>query len=261
MATAYLTALARAEATADPRTEFEDRFASRFADLCPDQIMRVTRATAGRPVVAVRTSIIDRMVAESVGGGDIDLCINLGAGFDSRPFRLDWNAGCPVIEVDAPAIFDVKDRLLPAADGLVPVERIGCDVRDVDGLTSILAPRAAQQRLLIVSEGLLAYFPELYVASLAAALVRLGSSATWICDVMSRQSARTLTATAEAAGVALNFFGLTDTKAFEENGWVCTRLNLLPSSRLPSGAGDAADGGGATSRIPDAVLELAKPAR
>ncbi|MEU6238939.1 hypothetical protein, partial [Kitasatospora sp. NPDC047058] len=46
-ATAFLTALARAGATAGPRGLLHDPYAERFAVHCPAAIRRVTRHTAG----------------------------------------------------------------------------------------------------------------------------------------------------------------------------------------------------------------------
>lgn len=255
--TAYLTAVARAEATADPRLEFEDEFASRFADLCPRWIRKITAVTAGPSVVVARTSIIDRIVSELIAEGNIDACVNLGAGFDSRPFRLSWRPGCEVVEVDAAPIFDVKDRLLPVAGQQVSVERLRCDITDVEKLVDLLAPRTTGKRLLIISEGLLSYFSDIYIASLATGLSKLGASVTWVCDVISLESADNLTSAAHAAGVELKIMGLKNLWAFESGGWVCDSIGLLPTARLATGPNiTSLATERVTSRVPDAVLRL-----
>jgi methyltransferase (TIGR00027 family) len=251
--TAYLTALARAAATADPAVAFDDQYAARFADNCPAAIRGIAQRTAGLSVVVARSSIIDRIIAQRIADGGIDLCVNLGAGFDSRAFRFAWPAGCTVLEIDTKSVLDVKDRLLPVADTPVRVERLRCDVRDLPALATGLAAYPARRRTLIVTEGLLPYFPESYIAGLAQLLAGLGIEPTWITDVMSSDSACALTAAARTAGVQLEMFGLRTVEAFEDAGWRCGSLDLLPSARLSGGARGR---GTASSLVPDGVLTL-----
>jgi O-methyltransferase involved in polyketide biosynthesis len=255
--TAYLTAVVRAEATADTCLEFKDEYASRFADLCPRWIRKITQVTAGPSVIVARTSIIDNIVSELVSAGSFDVCINLGAGFDSRPFRLNWPPGCLIVEVDAAPIFDVKDRLLPAVHQAVTLERLRCDVGDVGKLVDLLVPHTAGRRLLIICEGLLSYFSDSYIASLAAGLLKLGVSATWVCDVISPESAGRLTTAARAAGVGLELRGLRDLRAFETGGWTCESVSVLPTARLGIGTNSTSRRSErVTSRLPDAVVKL-----
>ncbi len=255
--TAYLTALARAEATEDPSSDFNDEFAARFAELCPAWILSITRDTAGRSVTAARTSIIDRMIGEVLERDEIDVCVNLGAGFDSRPFRLDWPPGCRIIEIDKPSVLDVKDRLLPTTASCASVERVRCDVTDLDALVGLLADRIRTGRLLVVSEGLLPYFDQSYVSSLAVQLTRLSTSAWWICDVLSEESASRLSRASRSADVALDMVGMQDLRAFEVNGWLCDALTLLPSAHVPTGRlRSATSATTTTSVVPDCVLKL-----
>ncbi|MEU8825307.1 class I SAM-dependent methyltransferase [Streptomyces sp. NPDC048636] len=249
-ATAFLTAVGRARATADPDSALDDPFAARFADLCPATIRGVTRHTAGTSVVVARTVLIDRMLTEVFTRGRVDVCVNLGAGFDARPYRMGWPSHCRVIEVDSAPVLDLKDRLLPSADAKVPVERLRADLRDTDRLADLLLPRTAGRRCVILAEGLLTYLPRSAVRDLAVAVARLGTGASWICDVLSVSSARGLTHASRAAGAPLEMHGLTDLSVFDTGGWHCEQLELLPSARLETAAPTA------SRMLPDGVLRL-----
>ncbi|MFE2143875.1 class I SAM-dependent methyltransferase [Streptomyces sp. NPDC059456] len=250
-ATAYLTALARARATAEPDGALRDPYAERFARRCPESLVRVTRHTAGTSVVIARTLVIDRLLSGLLPAEPWDVCVNLGAGFDARTHRLDWPGSCRVVEIDRAPVLDLKDRLLPAATARVPVERLRCDLRDPTALAGLLRPRTAGRRTLLVAEGLLTYLTAGQVRALAASVGEAaGAGSAWICDVLSPASARTLTAAARAAGTALTLHGLSGLDAFESVGWRCERLELLPTARPPARAG------GTARQLPDGVLQL-----
>ncbi|MFJ3794214.1 class I SAM-dependent methyltransferase [Kitasatospora sp. NPDC090091] len=267
-ATAFLTALARAEATADPRGGLRDLYAERFAAHCPAAIRRVTRHTAGTSSLVARTVAVDGLLAGllgdplgdppgdrgaegGAGGGRVapwEVCVNLGAGFDARPYRLAWPAHCRVIEIDCAPVLDLKDRLLPAGAAPVPVERLRCDLRDLTTLAGLLRPRTAGRRVFLLAEGLLTYLPDAQVRALAAELAGIGTA--WICDVLSVASAQGLTAAAHTAGTPLTMHGLADLTPFEAAGWRCDHLDLLPTAQL------SARPGATTNLLPDSVLRL-----
>ncbi|GAA2803933.1 class I SAM-dependent methyltransferase [Kitasatospora sp. CM 4170] len=254
-ATAFLTALARAEATADPRSGLRDPYAEHFAAHCPAAIRRVTRHTAGTSSLVTRTVAVDGLLtglfaerAADPVGPPWEVCVNLGAGFDARPYRLAWPAHCRVIEIDCAPVLDLKDRLLPTAAAPVPVERLRCDLRDLTALAGLLRPRTAGRRVLLLAEGLLTYLPEAQVRALAAELAGIGDA--WICDVLSVASAGGLTAAARTAGTPLTMHGLADLTPFEATGWRCDHLDLLPTAQLSPRPGAT------TGLLPDSVLRL-----
>lgn len=257
-ATAYLTALARAEATLDPTCDLVDEYAARFAELCPPSVRGITARTGGLSVVAARTTAIDTMLIHALKRDSPGVFVNLGAGFDARPHRLNphaWPTGCRVVEVDVAPIFEVKNRLLPTAEAAVPVERVPCDLRLHDELYRVLRPRTEGERIVVLTEGVLTYLPEPQAAALAETLGRLGASATWICDTISADSARILTRASQGAGTRLTLHGLADLRPFENHGWRCEDISLLPTARAPRTVVPRA---GATSQLPDCVLSLTK---
>jgi methyltransferase (TIGR00027 family) len=67
-----------------------------------------------RPSAVARTRLIDDLVVDAVAGGARQVLL-LGAGYDSRAFRLPALARVPVFEADHPATQRVKQRLLRGA--------------------------------------------------------------------------------------------------------------------------------------------------
>src|SRR4051812_7004500 len=61
--------------------------------------------------VVSRTVIIDRFIQKSLNEG-VDAVINLGAGLDARPYRMDLPSALQWIEVDYPNIIAHKSRVL-----------------------------------------------------------------------------------------------------------------------------------------------------
>ncbi len=59
-------------------------------------------------VMAIRTCIIDDYVSAAVADG-ADTVLNLGAGLDTRPYRMELPTSLTWIEVDYPAVIDFKE--------------------------------------------------------------------------------------------------------------------------------------------------------
>jgi methyltransferase (TIGR00027 family) len=78
----------------------------------------------GNPYLPIRTRWFDDFLTERVTeGGQV---VGLGAGLDTRAYRMDWPRGVTLFEVDQPAVLAYKrDRLGPSG----AVER--CDRREI----------------------------------------------------------------------------------------------------------------------------------
>ena len=70
-------------------------------------------------MVLCRKRYIDDKAAEAAGG-QAETVVNLGAGFDTRAYRLPALTKVPVWEVDQPEIIDAKLRRLRKVFGEVP---------------------------------------------------------------------------------------------------------------------------------------------
>ena len=92
------------------RLPIAGRLATHFLDLGWPR----TRSSA-----VVRTRLIDDLVRQAVRGGARQALL-LGAGFDSRPYRLEELRGVPIFEVDHPSTQKAKRHRLQARLGSLP---------------------------------------------------------------------------------------------------------------------------------------------
>jgi len=72
-----------------------------------------------RSSAVVRTRLIDDLVRQAIHGGARQALL-LGAGFDSRPYRLEELRDVPVFEVDHPSTQEAKRQRLQARIGRLP---------------------------------------------------------------------------------------------------------------------------------------------
>jgi methyltransferase (TIGR00027 family) len=112
--------------------------------------------------IMARKRYIDDVVAEAVGGS-VEAVVNLGAGFDTRAFRLPELQSVPVWEVDQPGSIEAKRRRLRAVLGGVPdrVNLVSIDF-DHEDLESVLAAHGYRpsQKTIFIWEGVTQYVSE-----------------------------------------------------------------------------------------------------
>jgi methyltransferase (TIGR00027 family) len=83
-----------------------------------DQVLQSGRHFHRTVGVLIRTRYLDDAVSSAVAGG-VRQIVNLGAGFDTRPFRLDLPSDTVAYDVDLPEVIDLK-REMTADLRLVP---------------------------------------------------------------------------------------------------------------------------------------------
>jgi methyltransferase (TIGR00027 family) len=109
-----------------------------------------------------RKRYIDDIVTEAVGGS-VDAVVNLGAGFDTRAFRLPELEAVPVWEVDQPANIEAKKARLKEISGEVR-ERVSLVPIDFDreDLETVLADYGyeSSMRTFFIWEGVTQYVTE-----------------------------------------------------------------------------------------------------
>ena len=59
-----------------------------------------------------RTYAFDQFITKQVADG-VDMVVNLAAGLDARPYRMDLPAALKWIEVDLPELLSYKEEILP----------------------------------------------------------------------------------------------------------------------------------------------------
>ena len=103
--------------------------------------------------------------------GGVDTVLNLGAGLDTRPYRLPLPATLRWVELDFPCIVDLKNNRLSDHTPVCQLERIGIDLLDRLACSAVIARYAANSRkTLFITEGVLPYLSVDDVAILAADL-------------------------------------------------------------------------------------------
>jgi methyltransferase (TIGR00027 family) len=110
--TAYGVAIYRAIESERPDALFCDRFARTLAGKRGEHIVQLGGGESAGWLLVVRTCIIDRLILQSIEREGIDTVLNLGAGLDTRPYRLSLPASLRWIEVDLPAILEYKQQQL-----------------------------------------------------------------------------------------------------------------------------------------------------
>ena len=180
--TAFYCCVVRADDAASSRPVCGDTSAARFVD---DEIRRdlAPLLRFGRPAASnvARHRLIDDIVREQLATDPGRRIILLGAGFDTRAFRLQ---GGHWFELDDPQLLAFKETRLPAADAPNPLTRIPVSFQ-TDTPRHYLAPLAGDDEVLVILEGVSMYLSDSALTELAAALISVLPHATLVCDLMS----------------------------------------------------------------------------
>ncbi|MGH6924908.1 MAG: class I SAM-dependent methyltransferase [Propylenella sp.] len=130
----------------------------------------------------VRCHLIDELVRERFLADRETLVVLIGAGFDSRAFRLK---GGRWLEIDDQSVIARKEEVAPAVSCPNPLERIAIDF-EREPLADKLAPYASDRIAVAVCEGLTMYLEPPEIEALAEALRANFPRHVLIADVMTR---------------------------------------------------------------------------
>jgi methyltransferase (TIGR00027 family) len=187
--TAFLVAQCRASETLRPDALFRDPLAARLAGDKGKAILAAfpTAAMTGW-TIAIRTVIIDGFLRAALERG-CDMVINLGAGLDTRPYRLDLPPELSWVEVDYPDVIAFKEQQLAREQPRCRLERCGLDLADILARQELFAELAARaERPIVLSEGLLPYLDLDEVAALAHDVHAFSRLDAWIVDYISPET-------------------------------------------------------------------------
>jgi methyltransferase (TIGR00027 family) len=184
--TARWVAVYRAQETERPDAIFRDPYARRLAGERGEQIARLRPLGSDNAwSMITRTYLIDQFIATELQHG-ADMVINLAAGLDSRPYRMQLPLSLHWIEVDLPEILDYKENVLRGEKPMCSLERVRLDLSDLSArreLFARLAPSA--KRALIITEGLMIYLTAEAAGELAADTAAHKTFSRWIVDIAS----------------------------------------------------------------------------
>jgi len=222
--TAKWVAEYRAMETDRPDAIFRDPYARRLAGAEGAQIvdsMKQGRALAW-PMI-VRTAVFDEIIMERVRGG-ADLVLNLAAGLDARPWRLDLPAALRWVDVDLPDILGHKVQEMKSEKPRCTYEAVMLDLADVPKRRALFAQLGSQHRkALVVTEGLLIYLEPDQVAELARDLHAHPAFHWWLIDLASprllKYSQRSWGKDLQRGNTPFKFAPAEGTRFFETSGW------------------------------------------
>ncbi len=179
----------RAMESERPDALFRDPYARRLAGPTGDQIL--ASMPQGRrwawPMIT-RTAVMDEIIMRLVSEQGADTVLNLAAGLDARPYRLNLPAELRWIDVDLEGILSYKEAALAGERANCRIEFVTADLRD-QATRRALFQRvgASARRVLVISEGLLVYLTPEHVTALATDLAAPAAFRWWLIDLGSPQ--------------------------------------------------------------------------
>jgi methyltransferase (TIGR00027 family) len=221
--TALLVAAARAIETHRHDSLAQDVYAEHFVravPACADWPVRVQQVPGGDDdplwgrfarYFGLRTRVLDDFLLRSVGTGARQVVL-LGAGLDTRAFRLDWPSDCVVYEIDRAGVLAFKHRVLTDLMVTPRVKRVPVPAdlcADwVTALTTVGFDPAAPSAWL--AEGLLFYLPSPAETRLIDSVDRLTTAGGALAfeaklekDLLRYRDSAIYTATREQTGIDL----------------------------------------------------------
>lgn len=171
-ATATMVATARAIASLRPHPLIDDPFAEALVRAVgmryfTELIDQARSRSAGDfdvssmvDQLALRTRFYDEVFLDAAATG-VRQAVILGAGLDTRAYRLEWPAGMTVYEIDMPAVLEFKVSALSAlgADPAATHRPVGVDLRADWPAALVGAGFRSADPAVWSAEGLLVYLP------------------------------------------------------------------------------------------------------
>ena len=181
--TARWVAVYRATESARPDALFTDALAERLSGQHGrDIVARVPRTMRSGWWLVARTKVIDDLVLEAIDDG-CDRVLNLAAGFDTRPYRLNLPSDVTWVEGDLPALVAEKERMLADQTPRCKLTRHAVDLAEPVARDRFLNEAlAGARKALVLTEGLLMYLESRDVAALSESFAR-PEVAWWMLDL------------------------------------------------------------------------------
>ena len=223
--TARWVAIYRAMETERPDAIFRDPFARKLAgDRGEDIVNTMKQGRSMAWAMIVRTAVMDELLVETIKGQNVDLVVNLAAGLDARPWRLDLPSTLQWVDVDLPEISQYKRDVIGSAPPKFHYESIDADLTDDRVRQAILTTLGARgKRVFVITEGLLIYLEREQVESLARALHAQASFKWWMIDLahpeLLKMMSRTWGKQVAAGNAPFKFAPPEGTAFFPPLGW------------------------------------------
>lgn len=184
--TALWVAVYRAMESERPDALFNDPFARRMAGERGEGI--AATIPFGQTMawsIIVRTAVMDEIILRCIERG-VRSVLNLGAGLDTRAFRLQLPPSLRWLDVDLPAVTAYRQECLKAEVASCQHAHVAADLSNAADLARTLADASTGAGpLLVLTEGLLVYLTPSQVGYLATQLRLDAHAQWWIADLIS----------------------------------------------------------------------------
>jgi methyltransferase (TIGR00027 family) len=230
--TALWVAVYRADESDRPDAVFRDPYARKLAGERGMAIaagMKFARRHAWSYVA--RTWLVDQVVEREVKQGT-DMVINLAAGLDARPYRMQLPASLRWVEIDLPDMLRYKEEVLAGERPVCNVERMALDLKDVPARRELFQRLGSEvRRALVLSEGLIIYLDREGAAELASDLSAQSGFRTWATDLSSpallKMLQKAIGGPLVDAGSPLKFAPQEGPEFFSPYGWKVVEASSL----------------------------------
>ncbi len=223
--TARWVAFYRAMETERPDALFSDPFARGLAGLRGEEIVNtMKRGRSMAWAMIVRTAVFDEIILSVIAGKRMDTVVNLAAGLDARPWRLELPLELRWVDVDLPEILRYKTDFLKGEKPHCRYEAVAADITDTDARRSLFARISSESRsALVVTEGLLIYLTPQQVGELARDLATQPSFRRWLIDLASPRLLKIMQRlwgnAVEKGNAPFKFAPAEGTEFFRKIGW------------------------------------------
>lgn len=223
--TARWVAVYRAMESERPDALFHDPFARSLAGAKGDDIVRTMKdARSMAWAMIVRTQVFDEIILAEIATDGIDLVLNLAAGLDARPWRLELPPSLQWVDVDLPDILRYKLETMGDGKPRCSYEAVEADLTDADVRGKLFARIGARsKRALVVTEGLLIYLSDADVGALASDLHATPTFWRWVIDLASprllKMMSKSWGAAVASGNAPFRFAPPEGTDFFRQFGW------------------------------------------
>jgi methyltransferase (TIGR00027 family) len=222
--TARWVAVYRAMETERPDALFKDPYAKRLAGEQGEAIVNgIKRGRQMAWAMITRTQVFDEFILGAIRDG-ADTIVNLAAGLDARPWRMELPPTLRWIDVDLPGILNYKTDMMKGETPRCRYEAVTTDLTDRAARQALFQRIGGEsKRVLVVTEGLLIYLSEEQVAALADDLHAAPSFTWWTIDLASpmllKMMDRWLKSPTLKQNAPFKFGPEASTEFFRPHGW------------------------------------------
>lgn len=185
--------------------------------------------------VTIRTWIIDQYIQDFVEQG-VDTVVNLGAGLDTRPYRLNLPKSLRWIEVDYSHMIEYKTKVLEKEISNVRLERISLDLSSRNERQKLFSTiNQESKKVLVLTEGVIIYLNEKSVSELAEDLSAQNHFQFWIAEYLSKEIYRYFQGGRRAKKMKNAPFQFSPKhwfEFFEKFSWMPNKIRYLPEEGL-----------------------------